>query len=126
MSEDYASAAKRHRKDATLLEGVDRIDNADHLYGLSAECALKFALSSVGAFSDGHKTHINTLLRRIQWTRLQTTFPGLARLSGLSASFDDWCVSQRYRADGSVCPTTLAKHKEMARRILHAVNLARG
>lgn len=38
---DFADAHRRHWGDAELLFRSRRLGNADHLYGLSAECGLK-------------------------------------------------------------------------------------
>lgn len=38
---DFFNAHQRHWKDAELLYKEKRWANADHLYGLSAECGLK-------------------------------------------------------------------------------------
>lgn len=126
QQDDYPSAAKRHLKDAGHLEDQGRIDNADHLYGISAECALKSALVMIGAFNDSHKTHIDVLWRRVYWAQLQRMFPELASLSGMQEPFSDWRVSQRYWADGAVSPEMLEKHKTMTKRIAAAVGLVRG
>jgi len=39
--EDFLDAHERHWEDAELLFGNRRWANADHLYGLAAECGLK-------------------------------------------------------------------------------------
>jgi hypothetical protein len=49
-SENYSSAAFRHWQDAQLLAGENRVENADQLYGLAAECAIKTALLELPAF----------------------------------------------------------------------------
>ena len=45
---DFTDAQRRHWKDAELLFAHDRWANADHLYGLSAECGLKAVMLSLG------------------------------------------------------------------------------
>lgn len=41
MNTDYLDAHERHWDDAELLKATARHANADHLYGMSAECGLK-------------------------------------------------------------------------------------
>ncbi len=41
MSVDFGDAHIRHWKDAELLYCVQHLANADHLYGMAAECGLK-------------------------------------------------------------------------------------
>ena len=49
MPLDFRDAAKRHWKDAEyLLEDERFAANADHLFGMSAECALKAVMLSLG------------------------------------------------------------------------------
>ena len=45
MSENYTEAALRHWRDAELLKEQNRVENADHLFGVAAECALKAQVS---------------------------------------------------------------------------------
>lgn len=44
--DDYASAAHRHMTDAQLLYNIGRLDNAVHLAGFAAECAVKSSLEA--------------------------------------------------------------------------------
>ena len=57
MNENYSSAAKRHWNDGETLTKRERLDNADQLFGFSAECALKSALNSLGRFQDIPRKH---------------------------------------------------------------------
>ncbi len=41
MQADFLDAHERHWQDAELLLTNQRLANADHLYGMSAECGLK-------------------------------------------------------------------------------------
>lgn len=67
MPADFLQAARRHLADADALEGMARHQNADHLYGFAAECALKAVLAGVGVIPDAakvqwpYKQHINKL-----------------------------------------------------------------
>lgn len=48
MSTDFYDAFSRHDADADLLLENERWANADHHYGLAAECALKAASAATG------------------------------------------------------------------------------
>jgi len=47
MPTDFRDAAERHFEDAGYLEAGNRPANADHLFGLSAECALKAVMQGL-------------------------------------------------------------------------------
>jgi hypothetical protein len=48
MTTDFLDAHKRHWEDAELLFTAARWANADHLYGLAAECGLKRLMCAFG------------------------------------------------------------------------------
>lgn len=129
MEENYADAALRHWHDAELLNAESRIENADQLYGLSAECAIKSALVSLPAFStntilnDSYREHINVLWNRVNHQSLQRTYPNLLNLLDKSNPFEDWHVRQRYCRDSDINPQTVATHRITTRRLLGAVGL---
>ena len=56
MPEDYASAAIRHFKDATALQSSGRLDNAGHLVGFAAECAIKHGISNLRSQKQTRRT----------------------------------------------------------------------
>lgn len=126
MKEDYTAAAKRHWKDAGLLDEEERWENADHHYGFAAECALKSALERMGFFRDEHRKHINVLWNKMQATAFQKRFPGLVGLLSGANRFADWDVEQRYEADGAVTEEAMRAHKDCAQRLLIAANVYRG
>ena len=53
LTEDFLDAMDRHWRDAELLRSSERLANADHLYGLSAECGLKALLEQDGNRIEG-------------------------------------------------------------------------
>jgi hypothetical protein len=131
MGENYADAAVRHWTDAELLAKEKRMENADQLYGLSAECALKSALVLLPGFSsnailhDSYRKHVNELWNRInlQNGNVQKRYPGLVKLLDKDNPFEHWSIDQRYCADGAVSGQTLEEHRNAARRLLGAVGL---
>lgn len=52
MKADFLDAHERHLIDAKQLYNAARIANADHLYGLSAECGLKQLMYCFGMSLD--------------------------------------------------------------------------
>ena len=130
MPEDYAVAATRHFRDAALLEESRRLANADHLFGLAAECAIKRALVELPGFRDGgrlapayHK-HVNHLWDSVQVQSIQKRYPGLVVvLKGLRQPFSDWSADQRYGPDGGVTGEAVGRHHRAAARILGSVGL---
>jgi hypothetical protein len=128
--ENYADAALRHWKDAQLLERENCVENADHHYGIAAECAIKKVLVGLPAFSnsgvltESYKEHINILWGKVNHQSLQKSYPNLlARLKERN-SFSDWEIGQRYSADGSISKVAMELHKKSASRLLGAVNLS--
>ena len=117
---NFNHAALRHWRDAQLLEQENRIENADQLYGLAAECALKSALN----FSS--TCHINHLWGKIR--NHPSTDPRLtAVLNGHGTKkynpFNDWDISQRYYADGHLSVDVMDNHKSATKDIFVAISL---
>lgn len=104
MSTDFKDASARHLADAQLLQAQSRLANADHLYGVSAECSLKCIMVGLGHPADGtgaptgHKDHINVLLAKFQvWASGLLDANHVAMLPA-AAAFSQWGVYQRYWA----------------------------
>src|SRR5688500_13868723 len=103
MAEQYKDAAARHWKDGKHLADVGRLDNADHLYGFAAECAIKHAIQlSTNGRSSGERVHINKLWHSMSLQSLQRAFLPLYGLLQTASPFADWDVSQRYEGTGFV------------------------
>ena len=130
MPEDYAVAATRHFRDAALLEENRRVANADQLFGLAAECAIKRALVELPGFLAGgrllpayHK-HVNHLWDSVQVQGIQRRYPKLVvLLKGLRQPFYDWSADQRYGPDDVVTGEAIDRHRQAAARILGSVGL---
>ena len=123
MKTDFGDAATRHWEDAELLRGKERWANADHLYGVAAECALKAVRVMLGMETkpdDGspsesrHKKHINRI-----WEEFSTFAAG--RSEGRYSSrlpartpFSDWDVAQRYAARCEFSEGRVTPHRDAA------------
>ncbi len=104
MQADFLDAHQRHWDDAERLFLAQRWANADHLYGMSAECGLKRLMTAFGMPYDSSKDrpgeekdrrHANGI-----WDRFETYRSG--HLQGVNYTlnsanpFQHWDVSQRY------------------------------
>ena len=107
--EDFNDSAIRHLQDAELLFGQNpqRLANASHLFGVSAECSLKAVakhLVPTARFGGrGGLGHIPAL-----FAELQNVSPAIAgnatlasRIGGLQQHFASWQVGERYVAQGT-------------------------
>ncbi len=129
-AENYSSAAFRHWQDAQLLERKNRVENADQLYGLAAECAIKKALIELPAFVEKagmldkpYQRHINELWEKVKHQSLQKRYRTLFGILKDTNHFSDWNVNQRYVAGGVISLETMQKHRDIAKRLLGAVGL---
>jgi hypothetical protein len=104
METDYADAHARHWEDAELLLKEKRWANADHLYGLSAECGLKQLMLQFGMRFDSDKNrpleakdrvHVNGI-----WVRYEGYRQGKEVATGYELGkenpFEDWDIADRY------------------------------
>lgn len=132
---DYADAARRHWDDGGYLLADGRLANADHLFGLAAECALKAVMLPLGMKlrpggvpEDRRHGHIDRL-----WDEFGAfvSSRGGARYGALlsahhNAFAGSWKVDQRYDAHSGFTPATVALHQhgaQTAKRCLDAAVL---
>jgi hypothetical protein len=102
---DFLDAHHRHLRDADSLFNASRLANADHLYGMAAECGLKRLMIAFGMKTDTTGDPTDKKNDRIHaekvWMRYETYQSGHVQGSryGLPSSinpFDDWKAEQRY------------------------------
>lgn len=113
MKTDFHNAFHRHADDADLLLERKRRANADHHYGLAAECALKALLRQQGITSkDGdlddrnYRHHINKLWDKYQnfmQTRHAYAIPP-------DNPFQDWDIAQRYAPERDIAEQAVRNH----------------
>lgn len=106
MRVNYGEAALRHWDDAEFLSKDERAHNADQLYGLAAECALKCIMVTklrASAKPDGnitkpYKKHIDQLWDEcLMFAAGRSGASYMAPLSGFALNpFKDWSIDQRY------------------------------
>jgi len=133
MQSDFLDAHERHLEDAGMLHENERLANADHLYGMSAECGLKQLMLAFGMEfdfnrdvprEDKDKKHINRL-----WQRYEVYRFGHHRGAGYALPqqnpFTDWNVSQRYAHRSHFDAARVQRHRRGAEEVLKMVKKAR-
>ncbi len=104
LHSDFLDAHERHWEDAEHLFRADRWANADHLYGIAAECGLKRLMLAFGMLYDKSRDRPRENADRVHadgsWKRFESYRCGHHQgadyvLPGHNP-FGDWNVSQRY------------------------------
>lgn len=104
MQADFLNAHERHWDDAERLMLAQRWANADHLYGMAAECGLKLLMLAFGMPYDATKDRPANGQDRVHangsWARFESYRNGHARGVGyalpVNDPFHNWDVSDRY------------------------------
>lgn len=121
MNTDFGDAHDRHMNDAEILRAAFRLANADHLYGLAAECGLKRLMQAFGMIlkPDGKPSEKQDIVHMNKiWPRYESYRSG--HLQGaaypLSATnpFADWDVHQRYANQGAFDQQRVDGHRQGA------------
>ncbi len=124
MTVDYVAAARRHIRDAHLLQHEGRLANAGQLFGICVECGLKSLLVRGGApvDTDGnldwafrkHLPQLDTLISGLTTlpdgraaSMLQSRLPNLAALA-------DWKIDHRYWSEPALPLSTSLQAWEWA------------
>lgn len=121
--EDYGGAAARHFMDASSLREAGRLDNAGHLIGFAAECAIKTRISDLGDGGENPALHLPAILpaarkRLGQRANFATMFSLLK-----TDIFSDWHVDFRYSPDGKVTPELYTAWESVTKRLLAAAGI---
>ena len=117
---DYYDAAQRHWNDANYFLSNNRLPNADQLFGVSAECALKAIMLPLGMrMKNGRPSnrdhgHINVL-----WDEFITFANGKGQANyaaalGASNPFANWDVAQRYEHGSAISMPIVTAHRHSA------------
>ena len=104
MRADFLNAHQRHWVDAEHLLQAQRWANADHLYGMAAECGLKRLMLAFGMPYDAARDRPAQQDDRVHangaWARFESYRSGHAQGTSYALSlgnpFANWQVSDRY------------------------------
>jgi hypothetical protein len=125
---DFWGASRRHLGDANFLYNSGRLDNADHLFGLAAECAVKYALLCSGVKADPPRgieqrfaNHIDKLRNEASQYLQSRKALNLAALLLDPGYFANWKVHDRYEADNFVDRNRCTLHACHARATVNLV-----
>jgi len=133
---NFPLAAKRHWRDADLLESNGRAENAGQLYGFTAECGVKTLLIALGypCNPDGSplkkkelppgvpeiRTHIREIVAVIGDIQIYAAGRNGAKYTAMIpkiTSFSDWLVEHRYWSDAAI-PKSLPTWKAAAQEVM--------
>ncbi len=117
LTEHFRDAMDRHWQDAELLHRKERLANADHLYGLSAECGLKALLEQDGNRIEGRtRCHIDKL-----WGECGSLAGGRAESTSdfnpENNPFHDWRIDDRYAHRSEIRSGQLQRHRLGAEQV---------
>ncbi len=118
MKADFLDSHNRHWLDGEKLFRCGRWANADHLYGIAAECGLKALMKLFGMGIDistgapsakDDKVHIPKI-----WNRFDSYRSGIQAISySLPENpFRDWDISQRYTNESYFQESNVGPHRE--------------
>lgn len=116
--EDYEGAAVRHFKDAQMLNLAGQLDNAGHLIGFAAECAVKHRISSLRPDANAPHGHFPDLLlaaRKHLGARSRYTSMFEVLRSDVLLG---WHVNRRYWSTGSTQQAELDSWLSVTKRLL--------
>ena len=132
MQADFLDAHERHWKDAEALFAQGRYANADHLYGVAAECGLKRLMVRFGMvvnpttgspIDNKDWKHANNI-----WVRFEAYRSGKVEGAdyGLPASnpFGNWDVSDRYAHQSNFPQASVQIHQGGAAAVCELIKKA--
>ena len=127
LMESFEHAARRHFADAEDLADRQRMDNAGHLIGLAAECAVKHAVRHV--VPNPRRIHFPELTAEVRKLGGRNSVVSQIRRAlsppAHESVFDDWSIAMRYRADGHVEDAQYRKWKVATGQIMSAASIER-
>jgi hypothetical protein len=134
MQEDFVNAHGRHMDDAERLFQVGRLANADHLYGMAAECGLKALIEKLSHSGklDPKQDYVHVMEDKKPanaWSRYQARLSGHVLGGGVSVPplnpFSDWSVSQRYAHESCFDLLRVRAHRSGATLVSNLMKTAR-
>ena len=129
MQADFHDAHERHWDDAERLLQARRWANADHLYGMAAECGLKRLMLCFGMNFDlvrnrpsdpQDQKHANLIWERFETYR-SGHFQGTGYTLSLPNPFQNWVAEQRYANQSNFDQTLALAHRRGASEVRNLV-----
>lgn len=125
MKADFLDAHRRHWDDAQYLYRDRRWANADHLYGMAAECGLKLLMLKFGMPYDGTKGRPSKKDDRVHadgvWARFESYRQGHVLGTGYALStvnpFANWEVADRYVHQSNFVQARVQDHQIGAQQV---------
>ncbi len=125
MQADFLDAHERHWVDAERLFQAQRWANADHLYGMAAECGLKRLMLAFGMPYDVAKDRPDQKDDRVHangiWARFESYRSSYVQGTGYTLSrnnpFAHWDVSDRYAHQSNFDQTRTQGHQAGAQEV---------
>ena len=134
MQADFFDAHQRHWQDAELLRAHGRFANADHLYGMAAECGLKRLMLAFGMPFNPQKDwperredreHADGIWERFETYRSgHTKGPGYALSPAPGNPFSNWNAGQRYAAQHHFDEARVTEHRAGAEQVCRLIKKA--
>ena len=135
MQTDFLDAHERHWRDAELLWQQKRLANADHLFGIAAECGLKRLMLAFDMpfgqkkqnmpDNKADQVHANGI-----WDRYESYRSGHVRGAGYALSignpFSNWDVNQRYAPESEFDEIRVESHRQGAKQANQLIRKALG
>jgi hypothetical protein len=126
VNADFLDAHRRHLRDADYLFSASYLANADHLYGMAAECGLKRLMMAFGMQTDNNTgapvDRKNDFIHAEKiWARYESYRSG--HVQGVQYDlpplnpFDDWKAEQRYAHEQCFDNARIEPHRAAAHRI---------
>ena len=120
LPDDFVDAHRRHWTDAELLYGRERWPNADHLYGLSAECGLKAVMQRLGMpakICRKYRKHVDELWPKFEDFAQERDGARYLELRPDGKPFADWSIHDRYANRKHFDQGRVGPHREAAQGI---------
>ncbi|RUQ38618.1 MAG: SAM-dependent methyltransferase [Candidatus Competibacteraceae bacterium] len=129
MQADFLDAHERHWDDAERLFQAQRWANADHLYGMAAECGMKRLMLAFGMLFDAAKDRPAQQVDRVHangvWARFESYRSGHAQATGYalppSNPFANWDVADRYAHQANFDQARAQGHQAGAQTIRNLI-----
>ena len=123
MHDDYKSAAIRHLDDAVALQTAGRFDNAGHLIGFAAECAVKLRIKGLRPVATSPHGHFPELL--IAARKQLGPRSGYDRMYDLlkGGVFNNWDVNRRYDSTGDTAQAEVIEWTRLTKQLFAAAGL---